>query len=150
LGRLWIKRCGAVVPEVFADTSGWAAYFVRTEPLHPQARRLVRQWQIDRTQVVTTNYILTELVVLLTTRFREPRSRLVTYGDLIRSAPWVEIVHIDPLLDVEAWDLLKARPDKEWSLVDCASFVVMQRRGITQALTTDHHFEQAGFIRLLK
>jgi uncharacterized protein len=62
----------------------------------------------------------------------------------------VEIVHIDPALDAEAWDLLKARADKEWSLVDCASFVIMQHRGITQALTTDHHFEQAGFVRLLK
>jgi predicted nucleic acid-binding protein len=46
--------------------------------------------------------------------------------------------------------LLKARLDKEWSLVDCASFVVMQHRSIVEALTADHHFEQAGFVRLLK
>ncbi len=44
----------------------------------------------------------------------------------------------------------KSRQDKEWSLVDCASFVVMQQRGIFEALTSDHHFEQAGFVRLLK
>jgi len=43
-----------------------------------------------------------------------------------------------------------ARPDKDWSLTDCISFVVMQERGITDALTADHHFEQAGFVALLK
>ena len=46
--------------------------------------------------------------------------------------------------------MLKKCQDKEWSLVDCASFVIMKQRGVTEALTTDHHFEQAGFVRLLK
>jgi predicted nucleic acid-binding protein len=138
------------VAEVFADTSGWVSYFIRTEPLHATARKLVSQWQADGTRVITTNYILTELVTILTNRFREPRLRLFAYADSIRTALWVEIVHIDPALDTEAWNLLRARPDKEWSLVDCASFVVMQHRGNSEALTTDHHFEQAGFVRLLK
>ena len=43
-----------------------------------------------------------------------------------------------------------SRPDKDWSLTDCISFVIMQREGITEALTGDHHFEQAGFNILLK
>lgn len=59
-------------------------------------------------------------------------------------------VFVDPALDAAGWALLKSRPDKEWSLVDAASFIVMQERGIIEALTTDHHFEQAGFVRLLK
>ncbi len=46
--------------------------------------------------------------------------------------------------------MLAERPDKEWSLVDCASFVLMRQREINEALTSDHHFEQAGFSRLLK
>jgi len=53
-------------------------------------------------------------------------------------------------LDEEAWSLLKTRLDKNWSLVDCASFVVMQHRKIAEGFTSDHHFEQAGFSRLLK
>jgi predicted nucleic acid-binding protein len=53
-------------------------------------------------------------------------------------------------LDAAAWQLLARRPDKAWSLVDCASFIIMQERAITDALTTDHHFEQAGFTQLLK
>ena len=48
------------------------------------------------------------------------------------------------------WQLLKNRQDKEWSLVDCVSFVLMQQRGMTETLTTDRHFDQAGFVRLLK
>jgi len=47
-------------------------------------------------------------------------------------------------------DHYRRRPDKDWSLTDCISFVVMQREGITEALTADHHFEQAGFVALLK
>ena len=46
--------------------------------------------------------------------------------------------------------LFAARKDKDWSLTDCISFVVMQEHGITDALTADHHFEQAGFVALLK
>lgn len=51
---------------------------------------------------------------------------------------------------LKRWDLFQRRSDKTWSLVDCASFVVMQERGTMEALTTDIHFEQAGFVRLLK
>jgi predicted nucleic acid-binding protein len=46
-------------------------------------------------------------------------------------------------------DLLNARMDKDYSLCDAVSFLVMRERGITAALTTDHHFEQEGFVRLL-
>jgi len=49
----------------------------------------------------------------------------------------------------QASALYEARADKEWGLTDCASFVVMQREGITQALTADRHFQQAGFEALL-
>ena len=47
-------------------------------------------------------------------------------------------------------DLYHNRPDKEWSLTDSISFVVMKDRGLTEALTGDHHFEQAGFVALLR
>ncbi len=61
----------------------------------------------------------------------------------------VEIVHIDAPMDNVAWQLLEKRFDKEWSLVDASSFVLMEQFGMTEALTTDHHFTQAGFIKLL-
>jgi predicted nucleic acid-binding protein len=136
--------------EAFGDTSGLAEYFVPTQPFHRAANALVRQWWRSKTRVVTTSYVIAELVALLTSPLRLPRSRLTAVIDLIKTAGWIEIVHVDEALDAEAWNLLKVRRDKEWSLADCAGFVLMQRRGITEALATDHHFEQAGFVRLLK
>ena len=46
----------------------------------------------------------------------------------------------------EGLGLYESRPDKEWSLTDCISFVVMKKEGIVEALTEDRHFEQAGFV----
>jgi predicted nucleic acid-binding protein len=53
-------------------------------------------------------------------------------------------------LFAEGISLYRSRLDKEWSLTDCISFVVMRREGLTEALTGDHHFEQAGFVALLQ
>ncbi len=136
--------------EVFSDTSGWAALFVGKEPSHTQADALAREWRDDGTRVVTTNYVVAELVALLTSPLRVSRERQVAYIEAIYSATWVEVVHIDSSHHQAAWALFKMRLDKSWSLVDCSSFVLMQRRGIADALTSDHHFEQAGFNSLLK
>lgn len=135
--------------EVFADTSGWANAFVKTERYHTKASTLVKQWQQNNRHVVTTNYVLSELIALFT-RMRIPRLNGLKYIEIIRSAEWVEIVHIDQSLDEKAWQLLANRLDKQWSLVDAVSFIVMQERNVIEALTEDLHFEQAGFVRLLK
>jgi predicted nucleic acid-binding protein len=138
------------VAEVFVDTSGWTAFHVRTETHHAEVAALIRRWQSRRTTVVTTNYILAELVSLLVSRLWVPHARRSAITDAIRTSSWVTVAHIDPTIDAEAWELLAQRPDKDWSLVDAASFAVMTRRKISEALTTDHHFDQAGFNRLLK
>ena len=93
---------------------------------------------------------MSELVALFTRPLRVPRSMILNCIQTIRSQIWVEVVHIAPSLDEAAWQLFGDRLDKEWSLVDCASFVVMQQRGLTDALTADRHFEQEGLVRLLK
>lgn len=136
--------------EVFADTSGWANYFVRTEPFYESAVAMMRQWHASGARLITTNYVLLELVALMTSPLRVPRPQQIKIIEAIQTATWVELIHIDPTLHEEAWRLLTKRPDKEWSLVDCSSMVVMARRGITEAFTSDHHFEQAGFVRSLK
>jgi predicted nucleic acid-binding protein len=136
--------------DLFADTSGWVAWLNRREPHHGRAVSFVSNAMRTSRRLVTTNYALSELVAVLTSPLRFPRPQQIQLLRTVRGATWVEIVHIDPALDTAAWNLWESRPDKEWSLVDCASFVVMRQRGPTDALTTDHHFEQAGFIRLLK
>jgi predicted nucleic acid-binding protein len=60
------------------------------------------------------------------------------------------VVRVDKEIFGEAWRLYSERLDKEWSFTDCASFIVMNRMGLTDAFTSDHHFEQAGFNILLK
>lgn len=136
--------------EVFADTSGWASAFVRTETYHSMAAAFLRQWQSDGTLVVTTNYVVNEVSALLTSPLRVPRPQQIAILNSIWTASWVEVVHINPLLDEATHALFRNRPDKLWSLVNCASFVVMEQRGIVSAFTNDHHFEQAGLVCLLK
>src|SRR5665213_221774 len=104
--------------EVFADTSGWASAFVRTETYYSQAAAFLRQWQADGTLVVTTNYVINDVSALLTSPLRVPRPQQIAILNSIRRASWVEVVHIDPSLDEAAHTLFQGRPDKLWSLVD--------------------------------
>jgi predicted nucleic acid-binding protein len=138
------------MPALFADTSGWGNLVDPTQSFHALAANIYRGARRHASKVVTTNYVLGELVALLTSPLGIPRPKVITFIEAVKNSPNVEVVHVDLTLDTEAWQLLRNRPDKEWSLVDCASFVLMQKRGILEALTSDHHFEQAGFVRLLK
>lgn len=137
------------MPEIFTDTSGWGNILDPTPPFHSVASSIYRLARVQGHKIVTTNFVV-ELAALLTSPLRISRPTVIALLNGLKTSPYVEIVHVDDVLDNEAWELFKNRPDKEWSLVDCASFVLMAKRGITEALTTDHHFEQAGFVRLLK
>lgn len=138
------------MPAIFVDTAGWGHLVDPTQEFHGQAAGLYREARRLGSRFVTTNYILAELVALLTSPVRVPRAKIIGFISGLKSSPYVDIIHIDAMLDSQAWQLLVERPDKDWSLVDCASFVVMRQAGLVEALTTDHHFEQAGFVRLLK
>ena len=80
-------------------------------------------------------------------RYRDAASQLL---EALESDPQVEIVPLAEQLYARALQLYRERPDKEWGLTDCVSFVVMQDRGITEALTADEHFQQTGFRVLLR
>ncbi|HEY0070726.1 MAG TPA: PIN domain-containing protein [Chloroflexia bacterium] len=138
------------MPEIFVDTAGWGNLLYASQDQHASAIRIYRQAQQQGRKLITTNYVMAELVALLTSPFHMPRATIIALLQDLRISSVLGIVHIDKALDEQAWELLSKRPDKDWSLVDCSSFVVMQQRGIQEALTTDHHFEQAGFTRLLK
>jgi predicted nucleic acid-binding protein len=133
---------------LFIDTSGWAYLVDRHNPLHDGVRAVYQHALNQQRLLVTTNYVIAELVPLLASRSRISRQQIFTFVDALKTAPHIQIIHIDATLDAGAWALLKARIDKEWSLVDASSFVIMTMHGMTEALTTDHHFTQAGFVRL--
>ncbi len=136
--------------KLFVDTSGWGNLVDRSQPFHSLAATLYRLARQQNHKIITTNYIMAELVALLTSPLRLTRPQIITFVESLRQSPYIEILHIDAETDTKAWQLLSSREDKNWSLVDCSSFVVMQQRNITEALTNDYHFEQAGFVRLLK
>jgi hypothetical protein len=77
------------------------------------------------------------------------RSRTAAYVDNLRRLVVLYIVPADQEVLLEGWRLYEQRPDKDWSLTDCISFVVMMMEHISQAFTSDYHFEQAGFVRLM-
>jgi predicted nucleic acid-binding protein len=116
-----------------------------TRSQHPRAREYAETFA---GQFITTAWVLTELADGLA---RPSLRRLFVelHDDLLRN-PNVRIEPCTDQLLQAGIDFYRDRPDKAWSLTDCISFVVMQREGITEALTGDHDFEQAGFVALLK
>lgn len=129
---------------VFADTFYYLALLNPDDEAHGQAVTLSQSLRVP---VVTTAWVLTEVADAMA----DPRNRagFIALLDVLRSDPAVEIIPATEALFDQGLDLYGHRPDKEWSLTDCISFVVMGDREMTQALTADRHFGQAGFEALL-
>lgn len=130
---------------LFADTSYYLALLNPRDSWHQQVCELSRQLDND---VVVTDYVLLELGNALSPIAL--RQRLRPTIESLRSDSAIECVPANEELFERGFELFDRRPDKEWSLTDCISFIVMQDYGLTDALTTDHHFEQAGFNILVK
>jgi uncharacterized protein len=126
------------------DTSGLLCYVHKSERQHPQA---VEFLDASR-QNLTHSYVLAEFVALALVRRFSRLPTLAFVSDLVAN-PDIEVVWVDEVLHREAVGLLMKRPDKNYSLCDAVSFVLMRQRGFSESLTTDHHFEQEGFQRLL-
>jgi uncharacterized protein len=126
------------------DTSGLLCLHHKAEPFHDQARMLYKQAGIR----LTHSYVLAEFVALATVR-RPPRMSVLTYINDLQDNPDIEMLWVDESLHREAMTLLLVRQDKTYSLCDAVSFVLMRQRNITEGLTTDRHFEQEGFRKLL-
>jgi predicted nucleic acid-binding protein len=132
------------VKEIFADSAYYLALLNARDELHERAATVTPGFN-DR--LLTTTWVLTEVVDGLS----RPafRSTVVEFIDALRTDPQVTIVPASQDLFDRGFDLFARRPDKEWSLTDCISCVVMQEHGLTDALTPDHHFRQMGFRTLL-
>ena len=132
---------------VFADTAAFVALLVRRDEFHQSANRIMAELSEKDTKLFVTEMVLVEIANALSAI--ELRARAVILIDELQTLPNVEIIWSSRELFESAWLLYRERPDKEWSLTDCASFVVMKERGINLAFTSDKHFKQAGFVRLL-
>lgn len=129
----------------FADTFYHLAFANRTTNGHERSRALTKSL---RSRIVTTEFVLLEVADAMS--LRASRSAFLQLLRIQQASRAVEIVPVSSSLFRQGIELFGQRPDKDWPLTDCISFVVMQERGIREALTADRHFEQAGFVALLR
>ena len=133
---------------IFVDTVGWIALAHRRDDLHKEVVQIYRN--LGRILRVTTDAVLIESCNSFSKTTIRPLA--LALMEKVRRAEQVgvlEIVHVSEELIERGWELFMSRRDKEWSLTDCISFIVMKDRGIGSAITSDHHFEQAGFKKLV-
>jgi hypothetical protein len=129
---------------VFADTYYFIALLSPRDSAHDRAVSFSNR---NSRPIVTTAWILNEMADGLA---KTPNRHLVSQVLLdLESNPQDTLVPFDQILWRRGLQLYDARPDKQWSLTDCISFVVMKDLDITEALTGDRHFQQAGFTALL-
>jgi predicted nucleic acid-binding protein len=132
---------------IFLDSNGWVALLNACDHLHPEASARWSQLGRLRFGVVFTDWVMAETGNSLART--QARRLFVESVKKFGCNPQFRLIEISPALRQRAVELYAERFDKTWGLVDCASFVVMQVEGITDAFTTDRHFEQAGFKCLL-
>jgi len=138
----------AAALEVFVDTSAWLALANKSDRLHVPAVELNRNLLAQGAHYLTTDAVLAEVANSLA---RPPlRHAVIRFLDAIFSSRRVTILHGDPDRLARGWQLYKDRPDQDWGLTDCISFVVMTEAGIREAFACDRHFQQAGYTCLLE
>ena len=131
---------------VFLDTSYIIALEAADDQHHEEASRHWQSLTVALPSLVTTSYVLDEVVTFFNSRNRHAKA--IEIGSRLLSSSSVQFVHVDEVLFYEGWQYFKQHPDKTYSLTDCISFVLMERLGIRTALAFDRHFVQAGFEKL--
>ena len=134
--------------DLFLDTAYAIALAARSDEHHELAVSLAKKLEADGTRLVTTPDVMVEIGNSLAKQ--SYRRAAVELLESLEQDPFVEIVPASEELYQRAFELFLGRPDKVWGLTDCVPFVVMQDLGLTAALTTDEHFQQAGFQALLR
>jgi predicted nucleic acid-binding protein len=129
---------------LFVDTSFFYALVNSRDEWHAAATEWQQRVVAEKRRLLTTEFVLIEVGDgLAAIHFR---ARAVTLIAALRNNPWVEFEPVSSALVDESLRLFATRSDKEWGITDCTSFVVMNQRGVVEALTIDDHFRQAGFL----
>ncbi|MBI3852658.1 MAG: type II toxin-antitoxin system VapC family toxin [Verrucomicrobia bacterium] len=133
---------------IFADAGYWIALVHPRDPLHTKAQE--ESASVGDAQVVTSQMVLVEVLSAFAGQGAQVRQTAGKLAQELHSSPSVAVVQQSSAQFHQALALYRRRDDKGWSLTDCASFLIMQKQKITDALTEDRHFEQAGFKALLR
>lgn len=132
---------------LFIDTAYVYAIISPRDQWHEKAVEWQKKIETDKLPLLTTEFILAEIADGLSSiNFRQAASRVI---HVLLENPFVKIIPASSELFNRALNLYEQRSDKDWGLTDRTSFVVMTENNITDALTTDDHFRQAGFNALL-
>ena len=133
---------------VFADTGYWIALLDPQDTLHPKAINL--SITLIQVQIVTSEMVLTEILNHFSKRGNFLRYAAANFIESLQENSAITIAPQTESIFQQALILYKQRPDQAWSHTDCSSFCIMQQQNILEALAYDKHFEQAGFIALLR
>jgi predicted nucleic acid-binding protein len=137
-----------VANKLFLDASYVIALAIPRDQHHVKAMEIRSRLQSKSTILITTLAVALEIGNALSAqKYRSAASGLLR---ALNNDKMIEVMPIGEDLYRNGLKLFTDRIDKAWSLTDCISFLVMQDRGLTDALTTDRHFEQAGFRALLR
>jgi len=132
---------------IFVDTAAWIALLDRSDSLHQKADQIFNKLSDDNARLVTTEFILLELGDGFSAAGK--RREAFKFIEDLRKSEILRIIPATQELVNEGWSLYAERSDKHWQVTDCISFIVMKKEGIYTAFTSDKHFEQAGFAKLM-
>lgn len=128
---------------VFLDTSYLLALELAKDQNHPAAKQHWEDIIQSPPSFVTTSYVFDEVVTYFNSRGHHAKA--VQVGNNLLVSASVELVHVDEALFYEGWQYFQQHQDKDYSLTDCISFIVMKRLSASTAFTFDRDFVQAGF-----
>ena len=127
----------------FVDTGGFVALYHRNDAYHEQATHIWASLRKRHAVLYTTRDVISETVTLV--HRRTGHRQAVVCGNDLWGSPVLDVLRSDLRQDQLAWELFQKHTDKDFSFVDCLSFVIMKELHIRSAFTFDKHFVQAGF-----
>ncbi|MBN4001304.1 MAG: type II toxin-antitoxin system VapC family toxin [Nostoc sp. LPT] len=134
-----------MINKIFVDTLFVVALINQRDQYHQRASELADS--LETQLLITTDAVLLEIGNALARNYKNEAVEIIEH---FFGSDEVEIVRLTPELFAQAFTVYKTHQDKAWGLVDCISFVVMKQAEVSQALTFDQHFVQAGFQALMR
>ena len=126
----------------FVDTGAWVALFVEADAQHRAARAWIGS---NRDRLITSDYIVDEVLTLISARFR--RQTAIRAGHVLFGQGLAGLTQLADEDKERAWGIFRSHDDKGWSFTDCTSLALMQRLGVSSAFAFDRHFSQMRGIR---
>ncbi len=130
-------------PAIFVDTGPWVAWMDVRDQWREDAMREMAALKAQRRALVTTNWVLAEAYTGLVDRIA--RNAIARLRTLVEESALIRVIWVDKQIEELAWRKFLQYDDKDVSMVDCTSFVVMEQWGLSTAFTFDRHFLQVGF-----